>query len=117
MAAHFIYQHLPASGLGVRDPRRPYVTGGLGGGTPVYIDIILEWRIYEDAARNLTPSDRAFLVAGRDLVAANRHLATTGRSRERVDRIFASIDLALSRLDRSSATVDRTMQSRDRDLN
>jgi hypothetical protein len=27
---HFSYKHLPASGLGFRDPVRPYVTGGLG---------------------------------------------------------------------------------------
>lgn len=27
---HFIYQHLPAGGLGHRDPVRPYPTGGLG---------------------------------------------------------------------------------------
>lgn len=33
---HFIYQHLPATGMGVRNPRRPYVTGGLGGPTFAY---------------------------------------------------------------------------------
>jgi hypothetical protein len=27
---HFLYQHLPAGGLGHRDPVRPYPTGGLG---------------------------------------------------------------------------------------
>jgi hypothetical protein len=27
---HFTYKHLPAGGLGFRDPVRPYVTGGLG---------------------------------------------------------------------------------------
>lgn len=32
MSGHFIYEHLPASNLGQRDPRRPYVTGGLGTG-------------------------------------------------------------------------------------
>jgi hypothetical protein len=30
MAAHFIYKHMAASGLGDRSFRRPYVTGGLG---------------------------------------------------------------------------------------
>ncbi len=29
-AGHFVYEHLPAIGLGERDPRRPFVTGGLG---------------------------------------------------------------------------------------
>ena len=27
---HFSYKHLPAGGLGFRDPVRPYATGGLG---------------------------------------------------------------------------------------
>ena len=27
---HFIYQHLPAGGLGMRDPVCPYATGVLG---------------------------------------------------------------------------------------
>ena len=27
---HFVYQHLPAGGLGQRDPVRPFATGGLG---------------------------------------------------------------------------------------
>ena len=31
MATHFLYEHLPASGLGVREPLRPYSTGGFGG--------------------------------------------------------------------------------------
>lgn len=34
MASHFIYKHLPASGVGIRPSSgtlRPYVTGGLGG--------------------------------------------------------------------------------------
>lgn len=34
--SHFIYQHLPATGLGIRNPRRPHVTGGLGGPTFSY---------------------------------------------------------------------------------
>lgn len=32
-----IYGHLPAGGLGDRDPRRPYVTGGLGAGVFVFL--------------------------------------------------------------------------------
>lgn len=36
MSAHFIYEHLPASNLGEREPRRPYVTGGLGTGIVYY---------------------------------------------------------------------------------
>jgi hypothetical protein len=35
--AHFVYPHLPAVGLGNRDPRRPYVTGGLGKAVSVSI--------------------------------------------------------------------------------
>lgn len=27
---HVSYKHLPASGLGTRDPQRPHITGGLG---------------------------------------------------------------------------------------
>lgn len=27
---HFSYKHIPAGGLSTRDPRRPFVTGGLG---------------------------------------------------------------------------------------
>ena len=27
---HFLYNHMPAGGLGHRDPVRPYPTGGLG---------------------------------------------------------------------------------------
>ena len=30
---HFVYKHIPAQGLGIRSPRRPYITGGLGGPT------------------------------------------------------------------------------------
>lgn len=41
MAAHFLYKHLPASGLGKRDPLRPYATGGLGGATFLAIYIAL----------------------------------------------------------------------------
>jgi len=33
---HFVYKHLPAGGLGHRDPRRPHVAGGLGAGTWVW---------------------------------------------------------------------------------
>ena len=51
MAAHFTYPHLPASGLGTRDPRRPYVTGGVGSGVPTFVTIILE--PYHDPARRL----------------------------------------------------------------
>jgi len=27
---HFLYQHLPANGMGYRDPHRPFATGGIG---------------------------------------------------------------------------------------
>jgi len=37
MGGHFSYKHLPAIGLGKRDPRRPYVAGGLGAGVPIFI--------------------------------------------------------------------------------
>ena len=47
---HFLYQHLPAGGLGFRDPVRPYPTGGLG----------FAYRIFRPAAdlfmRALSPS-------------------------------------------------------------
>ena len=114
---HFTYTHLPAQGLGRRDPRRPHVTGGIGGGIPTFIHKILEWRIYENIPVDLVPSDRDFYAAGRDLVAAGRHFATTDRYRERVDRIFASIESALSTIDRSARSSDRTFESIDRDLN
>lgn len=39
---HFSYNHLPAIGIGHRDPRRPHVTGGLGGGVGV-------WRLLQHA--------------------------------------------------------------------
>lgn len=32
-----MYGHLPAWGMGERDPRRPYVTGGLGGGVFIVV--------------------------------------------------------------------------------
>ena len=35
--SHFSYPHLPAQGLGHRDPRRPHVTGGIGDGVPVFV--------------------------------------------------------------------------------
>lgn len=31
-----IYDSLPAIGIGHRDPRRPHVTGGIGGGVGVW---------------------------------------------------------------------------------
>jgi hypothetical protein len=33
-----LYPHLPAQGLGHRDPRRPHVTGGVGAGVVVLVD-------------------------------------------------------------------------------
>jgi hypothetical protein len=45
--SHFVYQHSPAKGLGNRDPRRPYVTGGIGGGIPVFVGEAIPARTYE----------------------------------------------------------------------
>ncbi len=117
MATHFTYQHLPASGLGVRDPRRPYVTGGIGGGVPVYITTILEWRIYVDGSRTQLVTDRNLLVRVRDLIVANRDYALSDRNRHRIDRIFADVTLAISTIDRAMYVSDRQMKSRTRDLN
>ena len=48
MAAHFLYKHLPASGLGNRDPLRPYATGGLGGLTYLqYLVTLLDTLLYQ----------------------------------------------------------------------
>lgn len=44
-----MYQHLPAGGLGMRDPVRPYPTGGLG----------LAYRIFR-AASDLTMKYSSF---------------------------------------------------------
>jgi hypothetical protein len=45
--SHFVYQHSPAKGLGNRDPRRPYVTGGIGGGISVFVGEAIPARTYE----------------------------------------------------------------------
>lgn len=46
----FSYKHLPAIGMGKRDPVRPYVTGGLGRGIIiVYPATSLRMRILSDA--------------------------------------------------------------------
>ena len=117
MAIHFTYRHLPASGLGVRDPRRPYVTGGIGGGVPVYIDTILEWRIYDGKGRDTITTDRSLLVRTRDFIVANRDLVSSDRDRDRLARIFSDVDRALSRMDREPTGKDRSYGSTDRDLN
>ena len=75
MARHFTYKHLPASGLGHRDPRRPHVTGGLGLGLPSYITDIIEKRIYEGRGRDTMVANRSLLNEARNLIVSNRHYA------------------------------------------
>jgi hypothetical protein len=42
----FQYKHLPAKGIGKRDPLRPYVLGGIGKGTIiVYPATLLRMRV------------------------------------------------------------------------
>lgn len=75
MARHFTYKHLPASGLGHRDPRRPYATGGLGLGLPVFITDILEKRIYRGRGRDQMVMDRSLLNEARNLINSSRYYA------------------------------------------
>jgi len=119
MAAHFTYKHLPAAGLGNRDPLRPYSTGGLGGAVRIliYVVEVLEQRIYRGSNRTLLTNDRALLTDTRDFIVANRDMRTSDRDRVRLARIFADVESALTRMDREMSTDDRTYRSADRDLN
>jgi len=72
------YRYLPANGLGLRDPRRPYVTGGLGDGVPVFIFDILEGRIYDGDGRMLM--DRSRLLADQARIYMDRTRLLEGYS-------------------------------------
>ena len=119
MAAHFTYKHLPAAGLGNRDPLRPYSTGGLGGAVRIliYVVEVLEQRIYRGSNRTLLTNDRALLTDTRDFIVANRDMRTSDRDRVRLARIFAEVESALANIDRSDRSIDRTYGSGNRDLN
>jgi hypothetical protein len=116
MARHFIYKHLPASGLGHRDPRRPHVTGGLGLGLPTFITDVLERRIYRGRGRDTMVMDRSLLNEVRDLATASRWYANGSRYRDRIDRILDGIGRTLSKIGRSYRGGDRDMGSGGRDL-
>jgi hypothetical protein len=47
MAGQFVHSHLPAYGLGHRDPRRPHVTAGIGSGLPVFVGELGGTRTYD----------------------------------------------------------------------
>lgn len=116
MAAHFRYKHLPASGLGHRDPRRPHVTGGLGLGLPVYITDIIEKRIYRGRGRDTIVADRSLLNEARMLIRTSRYYADGSRHFGRLNRILGDIGRSLSALGRKYGGGDREMGSGRRDL-
>ena len=84
--SHFGYHHLPASGLGHRDPRRPHVTGGIGGGTPVFVGVIggirdPEYQLRDEAAleRMYEMAERMFIPTVRMPIRGSRSPETRGR--------------------------------------
>lgn len=113
---HFTYKHLPAKGLGHRDPRRPHVTGGLGLGLPVFITDIIEKRIYRGRGRDTIVADRDLLGNARMLIRASRHYADGSRYLGRLNRILGDIGRSLSALGRKYGGGGRSMGSQDRDL-
>jgi len=115
--AHFSYTHLPAQGLGHRDPRRPHVTGGIGLGLPVFIVEVLEQRLYRDLDRRTLIADRGLLVSARSMILVNREFLTGARSMERAARILSDIDMTLSAISRSMSPEERSTRSIDRRLN
>lgn len=116
MARHFVYKHLPASGLGHRDPRRPHVTGGLGLGLPVFITDIIEKRIYRGRGRDTIVADRDFLNEARVLIRTSRYYADGSRYFDRLNRILRDVARTLSAMGRRYRGGGRDMGSEDRDL-
>jgi len=117
--SHFSTGNLPAIGLGHRDPRRPHVTGGIGGGIPVFVTEVLKQRIYVDSGRTLVVKDRVLLERVRALIAAERtYSGASERFSSRIERIYFDADRQLSVMSRTTKgspdgrslrIVDRTL--------
>jgi len=78
--SHTVYAHLPAIGLGKRDPIRPHVTGGIGAGLPLFITEILGSRTYRDGLRSYVDLDAATVNAIRTYLIAERGFDVTERT-------------------------------------
>lgn len=106
MSAHFIYKHLPASGLGHRNVRRPHVTGGIGTGVPVIVYVLLATS--ERPPRSASSFDQLMIQSSNEVsmlvgtLAANQSLESNELSEDEMSSRL-SMDL--------SSTMDSMSES------